>query len=86
MTSQKIAKFHQDIRHLLIEKYRMSNKDVRILWNESDTFVSTFLKGNVWNIAFHKFMTLIWNSKERGLLELNEDLCDLYIKLIKNED
>lgn len=75
----------QKLRNLLIVKYQISHQNLRILWEESDAFISNFMKNNIKSLNTGKFFSLITNAKLKGLSELYEDLVNIVFNLINYE-
>lgn len=75
----------QRLRNILIVKYQISHQNLRILWEESDAFISNFMKNNVKSLNTGKFFSLITNAKLKGLTELYEDLIKVVFELINYE-
>lgn len=72
-------KFIDDLRSIL-KKYNLSNTDIRILWEESDAFVSNFMAGKTKTLNFGKLISLVHNARHKQLPELYLDI----IVLIQN--
>lgn len=72
-------KFIDDLREIL-KKYNLSNTDIRILWEESDAFVSNFMAGKTKTLNFGKLISLVHNARHKQLPELYLDI----IVLIQN--
>lgn len=72
-------KFIDDLRDVL-KKYNLSNTDIRILWEESDAFVSNFMAGKTKTLNFGKLISLVHNARHKQLPELYLDI----IVLIQN--
>lgn len=74
-------KFIDDLRSIL-KKYNLSNTEIRILWEESDAFVSNFMAGKTKTLNFNKLISLVRNVKSKQLFELHLEICQLVLKAL----
>lgn len=78
-------KFIDDLRNVL-KKYNLSNTEIRILWEESDAFVSNFMSGKAKTLNFGKLISLIHNAKRKQLPELYLDIRVLILNTIEEDN
>ena len=76
-------KFMDDLRSIL-KKYDLSNTDIRILWEESDAFVSNFMAGKAKTLNFGKLISLVHNAARKQLPELYLDIIVLIQNTLQN--
>ena len=77
-------KFIDDLRSIL-KKYNLSNTEIRILWEESDAFVSNFMAGKAKTLNFGKLISLVHNAKRKQLFQLYLDINQLIINTIEED-
>ena len=75
-------KFIDDLREIL-KKYNLSNTEIRILWEESDAFVSNFMAGKTKTLNFSKLISLSHNAARKQLPELYLDITVLIQEALK---
>lgn len=78
-------KFIDDLREIL-KKYNLSNTDIRILWEESDAFVSNFMAGKTKTLNFGKLISLVHNAGRKQLAALYLDIIVLIQDTLKIEE
>ena len=77
-------KFIDDLRSIL-KKYDLSNTDIRILWEESDAFVSNFMAGKAKTLNFGKLIALVHNVRRKQLPELYLDIRVLILNTLEED-
>ena len=78
-------KFIDDLRDIL-KKYNLSNTDIRILWEESDAFVSNFMAGKAKTLNFGKLISLVHNARRKQLPLLYIDITSLIRRTIEEDN
>lgn len=76
--------FMEDLREIF-KKHELTNTHIRILWEESDAFVSNFMTNKTKSLNFNKLLSLLQNTKRKQMFVLHNDIVQLIIKAI-NED
>lgn len=66
----------------IFKKHNLTNTDIRILWEESDAFVSNFMTGKTKNLNFGKLLSLLHNVKQKELFALHSDISQLIINSV----
>ena len=78
-------KFMDDLRSIL-KKYDLSNTDIRILWEESDAFVSNFMAGKAKTLNFGKLISLVHNARRKQLPLLYIDIISLITHTLEEDN
>lgn len=73
--------FIKDLREIL-KKHKLSNTEIRILWEESDAFVSNFMANKTKTLSFNKLISLLLNTKRKQLINLHNEIKQLMLNAL----
>lgn len=63
----------------IFKKHNLTNTEIRILWEESDAFVSNFMANKTKNLNFNKLISLLHNAKRKQLTILHSEIKQLIL-------